>query len=95
MPKHFTDLETWCVLSGDIEWEGEEGEGGKADFRPFALFNGKRWGIIHPRTKRPQPPTEPRSPTNIGACPVDQIEEIILSSDEEIIVISDHDEEDD
>ena len=63
--------------------------------RPFALFNGKRWGIIHPRTKRPQPPTEPRPPTNIGACTVDQIEEIILSSDEEIIVISDHDEEDD
>ena len=86
MPKHITEPETWSVWSGDIEWEGE---GGKADFRPFAVFNGKKWGVIHPRTKRPQPPT------NIGACPVDQIDEIILSSDEEIIVISDQDEEDD
>jgi hypothetical protein len=50
MPKHITEPETWSVWSGDIEWEGEEGEGVKADFRPFALFNGKRWGIIHPRT---------------------------------------------
>ena len=79
MPKHITEPETWSVWSGDIECEGLEGEGGKADLRPFALFNGK-WGINHPRTKRPQPPTEPRPPTNKGACPVDQIEEIILSS---------------
>jgi hypothetical protein len=62
MPKHITDAETWSVWSGDIEWKGK---GGKADFRPIALLNGKRWGIIHPVTKRPQPPTEPRLPTNI------------------------------
>ena len=81
MPKHITDPETWSVWSGDIEWDGKKGEGGKADFRPFVLFNGKRWGIINPMTKWPQPPPEPRPPTNIGACPVDQIEEIIFSSE--------------
>ena len=41
MPKYITDPETWSVWSGDIEWEGEEGERGEAEFRPFALFNGK------------------------------------------------------
>lgn len=53
----------------------------------------KKWGLINPKTK--QPPTAPRPDTNIGACPGDQLTEIIIPSDEEIIVVGDDDENDD
>jgi hypothetical protein len=83
--------DVWSIYSGDITWE----RGGKAVHRPFAVWRGKRWGLVNPRTRREQLPTAPQPENNIGACPTNQIEEIILSSDEDIVVLSSDDEADD
>lgn len=76
--------DVWSIYSGDITWE----RGGKAVHRPFAVWRGKRWGLVNPRTRREIPPTAPQPDNHTGACPTNQIEEIILSSDEEIVVLS-------